>query len=359
MFVEKRYEEIAKRSDIVWIDVRSRSEFQEATIPDAVNIPLFSDEERAQIGTVYKQVSKEVAMELGLTLASAKLPALVADIRKHAHGKMPAIFCWRGGMRSKTVATVLDLMGISSIRLTGGYRAYRQVVVDTLNRWTMQDLPPIVVLHGMTGVGKTSVLHMLAERGEHVLDLEGLAGHRGSVFGGIGLEVANQRQFDSLLVTRLEELKDSPYLFLEAESRRIGRVTMPTFLFEAKQAGFNIELTAPLAVRVARTMFQYHLDNEPLFAEQVRQALQYIEKRFSPDLRIRVTEWLAAGDYASLIEALLVEYYDPRYQHAMDRYSREFTVIDATRFDRAIEQIKAFVVTKWPAPAWNRERDSF
>lgn len=340
MFVDERYEDMAERDDLVWIDVRSGSEFQEATIPHAVNIPLFNDEERARIGTVYKQVSKAAAMELGLEIASEKLPHIVASVRGAcADGKKPVIFCWRGGMRSKTVATVIDLMGISSIRLSGGYRAYRQVVVDQLAQYAGVELPPVIVLHGMTGVGKTNILHKLAKRGEPVLDLEGLAGHRGSVFGGIGLDVANQRTFDSLLLAQLQKLQHSPYIFMEAESRRIGRVTMPEFLFVAKQQGYNIELTAPMDVRVARTLLQYRLHDDQLFADQVLYALQYIEKRFSPDLRQRVFEWHAMGDYPSLVEALLIEYYDPRYQHAMESYDREFTCLDVTDYELATEQI--------------------
>ncbi|PWI58657.1 tRNA 2-selenouridine(34) synthase MnmH [Sulfoacidibacillus thermotolerans] len=342
MFVDQQYEEIALRDDIQWIDVRSESEYLEATIPGAVNVPLFTDEERAQIGTVYKQVSKAEAMELGLVLASAKLPTLIAKVRDSMQGKTPAIFCWRGGMRSKTVATVLDLMGISCLRLTGGYRAYREMVVAKLNAWPMQALPPLIVLHGMTGVGKTTVLRKLAERGEPVLDLEGLAGHRGSVFGGIGLQVANQRQFDSRLLDQLEGLQGRPYLFLEAESRRIGRVTMPEFLFLAKQQGYNIELTAPVPVRVSRTLAQYRLEDDELFATQVQRALQFIEKRFSPNLRVRVKEWMDLRDYKALIEALLLEYYDPRYKHAMESYTHAFCTIDVSDYDQAIEEICAY-----------------
>ncbi len=345
MFADVTYEEARQRQDIVWIDVRSESEHRESTIPQAVSAPLFNDEERARIGTVYKQESPQAAQALGLAIASAKLPILIERISAAAAGRTPVIFCWRGGMRSKAVATVIDLLGVEALRLQGGYRAYRRYVVDHLEALAPEDVPRLIVLHGMTGVGKTMVLHILASRGEPVLDLEAMAEHRGSVFGGIGLAVANQRQFDERLLLALEEVKGRPYAFVEAESKRIGRVSMPDFLFEAKLRGVNIELTAPSAVRVERTLLQYRLDDSEVFHEQVERAVRFIEKRFSPDLRKRAFASLAVRDYHTLIEMLLVEYYDPRYRHAMNAYEQPFTAIDAADCAHAAAQIQALAQT--------------
>ena len=345
MFADVTYEEARHRRDIVWIDVRSELEHRESTIPHAVSVPLFNDEERARVGTVYKQEGPEAAQALGLVIASAKLPTLVEHISTAAAGRIPVIFCWRGGMRSKAVATVVDLLGAETLRLQGGYRAYRHYVVDHLEAMTPEDVPQLIVLHGMTGVGKTMILQLLAQRGEPVLDLEALAGHRGSVFGGIGLTVANQRQFDARLLLALEQVRSSPYAFIEAESKRIGRVSMPDFLFEAKLRGCNIELTAAPGVRVDRTLLQYRLDDPQVFHEQVERAMRFIEKRFSPDLRKRAFASLAIRDYHTLIEMLLVEYYDPRYRHAMNAYEQPFTAIDAADCEQAATQIQAFAKT--------------
>ncbi len=346
MFVDVTYEEARQRQDVAWIDVRSESEHGESTIPHAVSVPLFNDEERARIGTVYKQESPQAAQALGLAIASAKLPVLIERINTAAAGRIPVVFCWRGGMRSKTVATVIDLLGVEAWRLQGGYRAYRRHVVEHLEAMAPDDVPKLIVLHGMTGVGKTMILRILADRGEPVLDLEAMAEHRGSVFGGIGLAVANQRQFDGRLLPALEEVRNAPYAFVEAESKRIGRVSMPDFLFEAKRRGINIELTATPAVRVERTLLQYRLDDPEEFHEQVERALRFIEKRFSPDLRKRAFASLAVRDYHTLIEMLLVEYYDPRYRHAMNAYEQPFTAIDAADCEHAATQIQALAQTR-------------
>ncbi len=338
MWQEIEYSKARGRGDVVWIDVRSGAEYEESTIPGAVHIPIFDDEERAQIGTVYKTSPRD-ATDLGLAIASRKFPELVARIEQVAGDRLPIVFCWRGGMRSKAVATIVDLAGRSCARLTGGYRAYRQYVTARLDHFRAEDLPPAVVLHGMTGVGKTMLLSRLAARGAPVLDLEQLARHRGSVFGGIGLEPANQRQFDSGLLDELDRLAAAPFMLMEAESKRIGRATMPDFLFAAKLRGLNIELTATLPVRVERTLRQYGLEDEDAFHAAMANAVGRIERRFSPDLRKRSAEWLARRDFASLVFALLEEYYDPRYRHAMATYERSFTRISAEDLDTACEAV--------------------
>ena len=274
-------------------------------------------------------------MDLGLVLASQKFPELVARIKQATGDRLPVVFCWRGGMRSKSVATIVDLVGRPCARLIGGYRAYRQYVTERLEALRPEDVPPAVVLHGMTGVGKTMLLARLMDGGAPGLDLEGLARHRGSVFGGIGLDPANQRQFDSGLLDELDRLAGAPFVIMEAESKRIGRATMPDFLFEAKLSGINIELTAPLSVRVGRTLQQYALDNEDEFHAAMEHAVSRIERRFSPDLRKRAARWLAERDFVSLVGALLEEYYDPRYRHAMGAYERSFVEVSAEDLDAA------------------------
>jgi len=340
------YEELAVRQDVQWIDVRSPGEFAESAIPGAVNIALFDDEQRAQVGTLYKQQGPEAARELGLRIYGAKLPELVAQTRAALAGKVAGVYCWRGGMRSKAVATILELMGLPVVRLAGGYRAYRQFVTAQLATLTKEQLPAVFVVHGMTGVGKTMLLERLAARQLPVLDLEGLARHRGSVFGGIGLQPANQRQFDSALWDELKRLRDAPFVLLEAESKRIGRVSMPEGLFDAKMAGRNFELTASLPVRVERTLMQYQLADEEVFSAEIGYAVGRIEKRFSPDLRKRCQVWLTQRNYAELFAALLTEYYDPRYLHAMQQYPQAFHQVDGEDLERAVDEIAMWFQTE-------------
>ncbi len=343
MFTDVLYEDIKDRSDIVFIDTRSEGEFDESTIPGAIHVPIFHDDERAHIGTVYKQEGSEVARDLGLSIISPKLPDIVKRIQEVSSKKMPVIFCWRGGMRSKSVATVLDLMGVPCLRLIAGYRGYRQYVTERLKTMAVQDIPPLAVIHGMTGVGKTTLLHILQGRGQAVFDLEQWAGHRGSVFGGIGLKVANQRQFESCVLLHVDRYRNYPYVFIEAESRRIGHSMMPDFLFDAKMQGFNIELTASVQTRVKRTLEQYWLQDEQVFHEAVTRAVHLIEKRFSPGLRSNVFELLSKRQYEDLIALLLEEYYDPRYRHAMAAYERTFTVVDGEELTHAAQEIQELV----------------
>jgi len=337
--VDVRYEDVLGRTDVVFIDVRSHTEFAESTVPEALHVPLFADDERARIGTVYKQVGREPAMQLGLQLASARLPALVSEVRAALCGRTAVVFCWRGGMRSRAVATVLELMGIPCLRLVGGYRAYRQYIVDAIAGYEWSDLPRCIVLHGMTGVGKTTLLHLLAARGQPVLDLEGLARHRGSVFGGIGLNPANQRQFDSALFARLRQLRTAPHMFIEAESRRVGRATLPPCILEAKDKGVHVELHASLPTRVARTLAQYRLADEDALKSAALHALSRIDWRFPPDLRLQVRAALEARDYETLAGALLERYYDPRYAHASAAHAAEFTHIDGEDLQQACDEI--------------------
>lgn len=222
MFQDITLEELRvlkNKKQITVIDVRSPSEYKDATLPDSLNIPFFDDEERAEVGTLYKQTSVQAAKERGLEIAAAKLPSFVKEFAAIQGDK--AVFCWRGGMRSRTTATVLSLMDIHAYRLIGGYKAYRKWVLDELESYEFKAKP--YVIHGNTGTGKTNLLHRLKAQSYPVLDLEGMAGHRGSIFGEIGLHANNQKTFDSLLMEELIKLGDAPYVLFEAESKRLGR----------------------------------------------------------------------------------------------------------------------------------------
>src|SRR5699024_8329285 len=165
------------------------------------------------------------------------------------------VFCWRGGMRSKTAATVVDLMGIKIHRLIGGIRSHRDWVAKKIEQATFS--PTLYVLDGFTGTGKTILLNQLQELGFPMIDLEKMAGHRGSIFGQIGLEPSKQKKFDSLLVHKMEQYKEKPFVFVEGESKRIGRVVLPDFLFQKKENGFHIFIDLPMEVRVQNILEEY------------------------------------------------------------------------------------------------------
>ncbi|MGG4047651.1 MULTISPECIES: tRNA 2-selenouridine(34) synthase MnmH [Paenibacillus] len=313
----EKLNELRAKNEITVIDVRSPSEYAESTIPGSINIPFFNDEERAEIGTLYKQVSTQAAKERGLEIVSAKLPSFVKQFAEIQGNK--AVFCWRGGMRSRTTATVLSLMGIHVHRLEGGYRTYRKWVVDTLQ--SMDFAPDVYVIHGNTGTGKTLILRELQEKGYPVVDLEGMAGHRGSIFGEIGLKSSNQKTFDALLVESLIRYQDSPYILLEAESKRIGKVVLPEFLVQKKELGRHIVLEAPVELRVKHILDDYRPWEYP--AESLL-AFSKIKSRIHTPIAQEIEFSMQQGNYGAAVRLLLEYYYDPRYAHTTEAYGEAF-----------------------------------
>ncbi|WP_040229038.1 tRNA 2-selenouridine(34) synthase MnmH [Bhargavaea cecembensis] len=320
------------------VDVRSPKEFAEGTIPGAINIPIFNNEERAEVGTLYKQQGQEAAKKRGLEIFSAKLPSFVEEFREI--GSPFTVFCWRGGMRSKTAATVTDLMGLRSSRLTGGIRTYRQWIVSELAK--EQFTPPLIVLNGYTGCGKTEILKRLKADGFPVIDLEGLAGHRGSIFGGIGLEPSNQKKFDALLVGEMKRHEHSPYVVIEGESRRIGKAVLPEFFDEKKSEGTHLFLRLPADVRVKNILADYDPDQDPA---RFLEAFSRIEKRIHTPVAKEIRDHLESREFAGAVKLLLEFYYDPRYEHSagLSEDDERQTFIDATDMEDAYRKVRQAV----------------
>ena len=238
MAVQKTGEEIFENlSNYLIIDVRSPGEYAHAHIPNAFSLPLFTDEERAAIGTTYKQESREAAIKLGLPFFGTKMQSMIEQVEKwSAHyektnDKKPTILvhCWRGGMRSAAVAWLLDLYGLKTEQLTGGYKAYRNWVLAQFEKdYSMK------VLGGFTGSGKTEILIQLQKSKLPVIDLEGLANHKGSAFGALGQhEQASQEQFENKLAGALFHASNAhPYFWIEDESQRIGTNMLPVNFFK-------------------------------------------------------------------------------------------------------------------------------
>lgn len=320
------------------IDVRSPSEYHDATIPGSINIPVFSDEERSEVGTLYKQVGQEAAKKRGLEIFSAKLPQFIEAFNQIDLPK--TVFCWRGGMRSKTAATVLDLMGIHVHRLHGGYRAFRQWVVATLENLDFK--PDLYVLNGNTGSGKTILLKKLSENDFPVIDLEGMAGHRGSIFGQIGLEPHNQKKFDSLLIQEIQRFQDAPFVFIEGESRRIGKVSIPEFLYTKKEQGVQLFIDLPIDERVRNILDDYQPWNSPV---EFIHAFNRIKKRIHTPIAAEIGQDLQDGNYHHAVRLLLEYYYDPRYEYAAKQYPEKQTIhLQATDNDDAFEKVKKTIL---------------
>ena len=212
------------------IDVRSPSEYNHAHIPGAISLPLLSDEERKVVGTLYKQQSRELAIKKGLDFFGVKMRKMVEEIEtliKHKHDSnlnTLVIHCWRGGMRSATVAWLFDLYGFKVYTIEGGYKKYRHWVIEKFNQHY-----PIEIIGGYTGSAKTEIIQSLKLVGEQTIDLEGLANHKGSAFGAIGMPVQpSQEMFENLLATELSKYKEvKTTIWVEDESQRIGLVNIP------------------------------------------------------------------------------------------------------------------------------------
>jgi tRNA 2-selenouridine synthase len=340
--VDITVEELVKSDKYVPVDVRSPIEHEEAAIPGSVNIPLFTNEERQEIGILYKQSGNQAAKWRAMEIVSPKLPSLLREIKNlEASGVKPVIHCWRGGSRSKAVASFLDFSGTPSIRLAGGYRAYREYILDKIPEF----LPgKAVVLHGLTGTGKTEILEILQNRGFPVVDLEQMANHRGSLFGTIGIgDGHNQKTFDSLLFERLHEISGSEYFIVEAESKRIGRAVQPDFMMDLKKTGTHFLVQCSLGNRVERIFGEYvePYKEEQWFQDEVMEKVKKIEKRLkSPDLVHSIEIATQNKDYQEVISILLEHYYDPRYNHTIKDYIGEFITINGESSATAAVEIE-------------------
>ena len=291
------------------IDVRSPSEWAEDHVPGAISLPVLDDEERARVGTIYKQVSPFSARKIGAALvaktAAAHLQGPLAD---RPGGWRPLVYCWRGGQRSGSFATILGQIGWRVEVLQGGYKSWRRLVVDAL----YNDPFPhrLVVLDGNTGSGKTEVLNLLPARGVQVVDLEGLANHRGSLFGHMG-EQPSQKAFEGRLALALARLDPARPVVVEAESAKVGECRLPPRLWRAMVAAPRVAIEAPRAARAAYLVRAYaDLVADPGRLDAVLAALSPAHPREV------IAEWramAATGRFADLAEGLMERHYDPRY----------------------------------------------
>ena len=325
-----------QRNGALIIDVRTPAEFAEATIPGAVNIPIFSNEERIEVGTVFKQQGKRDARKLGVKLVAPKIPLLMDQVEEYrqSHPGPVIVFCWRGGMRSLAMTSFMNLAGIPARQLLGGHKGFRRKVLDYFEQ---QQWPPVFVLRGLTGVGKTRVLQQLGEMGYPVVDLEGLANHRGSAFGALGLKPQpSQKKFDTLLWQRLEQLRDKPYLVTEGESLHIGRVMVSKPFHQAMQTQTSLWITASLEVRTQIILEDYPALDQ--LREQFKKPINALKERLGGTVIAEFLELLDAGEWDKLVRELMVRYYDPLYLHTLPEQRVE---IELESVDSATQKVAA------------------
>ncbi len=291
------------------VDARSSGEFAQGHIPGAINVPLFDNEERKQVGIEYKQKGREEAVRLGLTFVGPRMAEYVDRAREIAPEGKLLLYCARGGMRSRSLAWLWSLAGLRVQTLQNGYKGFRQWVLE------MVALPRRYrILAGKTGSGKTWILHELARRGEQVIDLEGLAHHRGSVFGSLGLpEQPTQQQFENNLALALATLDSRRPIWLESESRRIGTLQLPQAFYERMIVSSGVYLDVPLEQRVSNILVEYGNFSAEMLAER----LGYIAKRLGGQRTTECRHFIESGDLAEA-SRILMEYYDRTYQRSFE-----------------------------------------
>ena len=296
------------------IDTRSPAEFAEDHVPGALSCPVLDNEERARIGTIYKQVSPFDAKKIGAALVAKNI---AFHIENSFAGKprtwKPLIYCWRGGKRSGAMAHVLREVGWEAKALEGGYKAYRRRVVDALA--TLPKSFTFRVIHGVTGSGKSRLLRVLEAAGAQALDLEDLAAHRGSVLGTLpDRPQPSQKMFESLLLQKILSFDLQKEIYVEGESRKIGQLQVPEALIECMRASECLLLQTDTATRVALLMDEYR----HFFSDLALLGAQ-LDCLVAPHGRERVGDWkalAAAGDWTALVARLLEEHYDPAYRRS-------------------------------------------
>ncbi len=308
------------------IDVRAPAEWAEDHLPGAINLPVLDDAERAQVGTIYKQVSPFTARKVGAALVAKNASLhLQGALAEKPGGWRPLVYCWRGGQRSGSFATILAQIGWRVETIAGGYKAWRALVVDALH---YRPFPcRVVVLDGNTGSAKTEILNMLPGLGVQVLDLEGLARHRGSLFGGMPGGQPSQKAFESALAMAMAGLDPTRVVVVEAESSKVGNCRLPPGLWKAMVVAPRVAVVVPLQARAAYLARAYG----ELSGDVVR--LAGLIDLLRPMHAVEVIDgWQAlatAGEFEALAADLMQAHYDPRYDKhraRMDRGGAEVVV---------------------------------
>ncbi len=324
----------------LFVDVRTPLEFAEDHIPGAVNVPLLTNEERVEIGILYKETGPQAARRRGLDLTAGRLPAMVEEIERAAAGRPILVYCWRGGLRSKTVATVLDLTGFPVRQLVGGYKTFRNIVGASFESFTPPG--PLVVLHGLTGIGKTTFLGHLRDGGATTIDLEGLASHRGSAFGSLGLsQDLSQKRFETLLWDAFRRCPAGRPIFIEGESRRIGRLFLPGNLYEVMQGSIKIWNEASLETRIERLLAEYGREE---YRDLMADALVRIKKKLGGEQYAEMVGYLERWELKQLTAGLITHYYDRLYYR--ERPWVEDLRLSLEDFDSARQELFTFLDRK-------------
>ena len=300
------------------IDVRSPNEYYKGHLPNSFNIPLFNNEEREEVGIIYKKFGREKAVYKGLQFLENKIDKLIYDItsmdkyiqnienKNLNDNKIFKIYCARGGMRSQSIYWLINKLNYSAITLKGGYKSYR--------RWTLNQFinkKNIIILGGKTGTGKTKLLNMLADNNMQIIDLEYLANHRGSTFGGLGLgEQPSNEQFENLIAEKINSYNPNKKIYIEAESSNIGKCRIPHELHNQMKSSPRIEIIKSESLRLKELINTYSIFSK----EDLKEAVLRIKKRLGPQRTKTAIESIEKEDWVNVCKSVL-DYYDKCYDY--------------------------------------------
>jgi tRNA 2-selenouridine synthase len=319
-----------------FIDVRTPLEFEEDHIPGAYNVPLLSNEERVEIGTLHKQVGPVEARRRGLELTCSRFYTMVDQIVSLAAGRPIIVYCWRGGLRSNSVAMLVETCGTPAKQLVGGYKSFRAHVCDYFERCEFD--APLIIMHGMTGTGKTTFINGMDGALWSTVDLEGIACHRGSAFGALGLrQDFTQKHFDTTLWDVFRRMPADRPIVVEGESQRIGIYSLPGRLYQKMAESYKVWCHACLETRVARLTEEYA---RPEYRGDMLEALERIRKKLGGPRYAELKGMLEGWDVAGIARGLIEGYYDKMYyKHRPWTPDLE---LDLEDFDRAERELKKF-----------------
>ena len=316
------------------VDVRSPAEYEHAHIPGAVNIPLFDNEERKQVGIRYKLGGKENAVLLGLKYVGPKMVDFVKEAKKLAKDKKIMVHCWRGGMRSGSMAWLFETAGLKTYTLDGGYKAYRQYI-----RANFSIPVNMIILGGYTGSGKTAVLQELKKLGQQFLDVEGIAHHKGSVFGPLGQEKQpSNEQFENNMADAWRKFDFLKLIWVEDESRHLGRCGIPDPLFKQMRESPVVKMIIPKEERIKRLVDEYGFFQE----EELLEQLEKIRERLGGQFTNEAVKALHSGNLAKVAD-LTLRYYDKAYEYGISKRNKEKILLLELEKDNPEENAKAIL----------------
>lgn len=327
---------LEKASFVPVIDVRSPGEYLHAHIPNAFNIPLLNNENRKEVGITYKNFGREKAVQVGFDLVGDKFGNMIREAEKIAPEKEILVYCWRGGMRSGVMAWLLETAGFKTFLLKGGYKSFRNHVLEIL-----QQEKNIIIIGGKTGTGKTEIIKQLAKQNEQTIDLENLANHKGSAFGHLGCPPQpSNEMFENLLAAQWNNTDSQKILYLENESIAIGNLKIPNSIFSMMKQAMVIEIEIPFEWRVKNILDSYGtFPKEELIASTGK-----LKKRLGNQRMREAIQCLQNNDFEKWV-AMMLEYYDKFYAYGMGQreknkiYQLSFLLHDYKKIAKEITTI--------------------